>query len=223
MDFFKYLRDALANQFESGQSNVYHASQATDAQKQQWNDDRAAAAKKAYMQDNPVSPQFRDARPDYWNTAKGSNFRNYLFEKYGDDNEYETRVYDISYTKPGSGQYMDDSKREAGSGKILVRVPKNAKSGIDGAPVVDGNIGVYQAVLDDGTVLDSDDFANFLYSNPYGSGIKWGNYVVGDNDSSIAGLNDYQTKSESEAIRKRRESGTPSATWNIRKKRWTQN
>lgn len=92
------------------------------------------------------------------------------------DDLFETKVFDFSFSTPesaknmdsGDDEYYNDNNR---TGKLLVRVPRS-RDLINGKywdnDNFRGNLGVYGAILDDGTELTSDEFKSLYYTNPYG-------------------------------------------------------
>lgn len=177
-----------------GWGKANHTQHLSDISEDKRNEYRNASAEARKAKSMPLN--IRDAKDSgEWATTTGTDFN----EQYAGD-DYETRVYDFAYAKPSDPNNMDRAGRSAGlafrNGKVLVRVPKNRTTkqgwGVDYFDESDANnptgtIGVYEAVLDDGTVLNAKDFEDLVYADPYGDHFKLGkrNKITGADDMDL--------------------------------------
>ena len=163
-----------------GSKNISHASDVSEEKKRQWRDNYAKFASERYEKDNPGTPKIENAKQNGGDPFFTMDDDDFVGEYNSDNDNYETRVYSFDYLAPSNGKMMDaDPSRDYRTGKVLVRVPKYKRSVSGGfgskSPWFDdenflgSNIGVYEAVLDDGTVLDADQFKDLIRTNPYGS------------------------------------------------------
>lgn len=153
-------------------NHTKHFSDISEEKKQEYRDRYVDSAKKHYDEHNP------DLRIADVNSEKD----NKEYASFDDDSVYDTRVYEFTYSQPtkseldsGEGRYSETVDRK---GRVLVRTPK-AKDGnilmtnwfddARGTGHPSGRMGVYEAVLDDGTILDAKNFEALMKADPYGT------------------------------------------------------
>ena len=217
-DFWSNLAEAMG----WGKANhTRHLSDISEEERQGYRNQTVDAANKYYEDNTTNAPKIENARNNGGDPFTRST-DNFIGEYNSDSNQYETRVYDFEYDAPIHGDSIDNidfgypQSKERRTGKVLLRVPKNRKNGDGGfgtgTPWFDDknfkgtNIGVYEAVLDDGTVLSADEFKDLIQANPYGRRGRQGrttfkllSQVFTDNDDKVKSFNNYkdsmQTKS----------------------------
>lgn len=185
--------DSLTRFFDNlkGAQNTYHASSMTDEQRQKMYDDRAKSLSKAY--DSEYSPD------DYrFQDAKNGTFFDGIYEfmtpddptvrgKFNTNSDinpntgYSNVAYDMQYKMPSGddgGYYGNDTTTQTGGNygnmRIFMRMPAGANSADYGLydPLSDSSVGVYGAVLDDGTTLSPEELREFLKINKMQNGYQ---------------------------------------------------
>ena len=152
-------------------NHTKHFSDISEEQKQEYRNRYADSANKTYEKNEHGRPKIENAKQNGGDPLFTSDDDDFVgeYNSKNDDN-YETRIYNFKYVAPTSGEDLDNGPREFRSGKVLLRAPTNKASGhwFDDKEFMGTNIGVYEAVLDDGTVLDADQFRDLVQTNPYG-------------------------------------------------------
>lgn len=208
-------------------NHTQHLSNISESDRQRYRNQYTGSIRKAGQEENRGFSLY-DAKDsgDYLTTTGGT-----FNEDWNDDNLYETRVYDFNYAKPGSRDNMDSTRPAYGHGKMLVRVPKKKSSdGTLGRYFNDesgfhGDIGVYEAVLDNGQVLNAKELEDMIYSNPYTQDMRGivqsqyasftpkGQSILGDNSAKLNAFNEYKREVRSNAEPR-------SVAWNSNYRRW---
>lgn len=188
MGFFDMLAEGMGWKKPNLVSN---ASQISDEQKQKWYDERAESARRAYEEEHgPLSYKIKDAKNrhgamDLEDNPYGGDFQ--------EDIGNNTRVFEFTYYAPiGDGDPNWTNRVERRTGRALLRTPTSTQSrsavGIphryfdnDGSydDGFAGEIGVYDAVLDDGTHLDADQLRDFIMNDR--NRFKWSKEVTEKN------------------------------------------
>lgn len=205
-DFWENFAEAMG----WGKANhTAHLSDLSEEKKQGYRNRYTDSANKSYEKENPGTPKIENAKQnggDPFFTRDDDDF----VGEYNSNNDmnYETRIYNFRYAAPTNGKSVDNSATEFRSGKVLVRAPKYKES-VSGAfgsksPWFDdknfagSNLGVYEAVLDDGTVLNADQFKDLVQTNQYGQ-FKLGTQESTDKKASdrLQIFKDYKDKMKS--------------------------
>lgn len=175
-DFWGNFMEALG----LGKANhIGHASEVTDQQRREWQNKYVDNLNRYYEENTPNHPKIENAKQNGGDPFFTREDDDFVGEYNSDNDSYETRVYSFDYLAPSNGKGIDtDSARDYRTGKVLVRVPKDkvGRTGwfgsvspwFDDSKFQGSNIGVYEAVLDDGTVLDANQFKDLVQSNQYG-------------------------------------------------------
>lgn len=170
-------------------NHTTHLSDISNEKKQEYRDRYADAAVKKGEKESKLNISDAKDKPGKTNYMGHGDFNS----DWNSDSNYETRLYRFSYVQPTNKDVDEaDSTWHANTrnwGQVLVRVPKNKnKATFFGLPnqyfkddnnKLEGDVGVYEAYLDDGTVLDADEFKDLMYANPYeradGPSFRWEN------------------------------------------------
>lgn len=151
-------------------NHTRHLSDISEEERNKYRSENAEARGNANKKDEHSGFTIHNAKDsgEYWTTT-GGDFN----QDWNSDDKYETRVYDFTYVKPGSGEEMDSARPAYSHGKMLVRVPKTKEyRGLGSRYFNDeggfqGDVGVYEAVLDNGQVLGAKELEDLIYANPY--------------------------------------------------------
>lgn len=171
--FLENFREALG----LGRANhIQHYSDISEKNKQKWANDFIENLKRSYDDENP-SLRIHDTRAELLSDYDDKMGE---FLKVSPGN---TRIYEFSYDTPYSGKEgFDYGKPEKHLGRVLVRTPNydEPRVGMFGrlpyfSPSLhgsfpSGDLGVYEAVLDNGQVLSAKDFDDLIRGNSYSRG-----------------------------------------------------
>lgn len=169
-------------------NNIQHSSDISEEQKQRYRDIYADSVRKNSKSNPDLKISNAKNNPnDIWHG--NSNPKQVFSPEWADDINTKTELLDFTVSKPTDPNNIDNSKTEPLHGRVLARVPKTSGGAASGkwftpaggpSDMASGNMGVYEAVLDDGTVLDASAFEDLLRNENYGQGFAWGNYVAQD-------------------------------------------
>lgn len=205
-------------------NHTKHFSDISEEKKQEYRDRYVDSAEKHYNEHNP------ELRIADVNSEKD----NKDYAPFNDDSVYDTRVYEFDYNQPansdidsGDGKYTDTLHRK---GRVLVRTPKLKRGNFlmtnwfddaKGTGHPSGRMGVYEAVLDDGTILNARDFEALMKADPYGTP---GLSSLREVDHSDLGDNFAEQKVKWKEYTNKKEEAykdyTPNARWSSNWRRW---
>lgn len=214
-------------------NNIQHLSDIPEEQRQRYRDMYADSVRKNSKSNPDLKISNAKNNPD--DVLHGNSNRKQVFSpEWTHDAKTKTELLDFSVSKPTDPDNIDNSSTEQIHGKVLVRVPEvssGAKNGRYFTPGgaykkdASGVMGVYEAVLDDGTVLDASAFEDLLRNENYGQGFSWGDYVARDrknksskkvNDDIMKEYLDYRDKVKFSYD----QSPGKSVVWNKNWRRW---
>lgn len=173
-------------------NHTQHLSDTSEDRRQSYRDRYADSVRKN-SQSNPglkISNAKNDPN-DFWH---GNSNPNQVFSpEWTHDSNTNTELLDFTVSRPTDPNNIDSSRTKSLHGKVLARVPKESVGAKNGRYFTPGGgvyhkdasgvMGVYEAVLDDGTVLDASAFEDLLRNENYGHRFLWGDYVARDRKS----------------------------------------
>lgn len=170
-------------------NHTKHLSDISEEKKQEYRNRYVDSANRSYEKNEHGRPKIENAKQNGGDPLFTREDDDFVGEYNSDNGDYETRVYNFEYLAPTNGEALDSDPygaKEYRTGKVLLRVPTNEASGhwFNDKEFRGTNIGVYEAVLDDGTVLNADQFKDLVQANPYGEDrrSRQMTFILGDQD-----------------------------------------
>ena len=165
MSFIENWRDALTRALGGGYKPG-HLSDITEEQKQKWDDDRAKSFVENYRKEHPgaeiKSAKLGDAQWGGDPTGFNAQEFNDLARGSAGAARNHPGIYEFSYLAPKNAGSIDDGETVSRKGIVYMMGPK---APVDKTGKPRGETYVYEAMLDDGTVLSADEFEEFLAAN----------------------------------------------------------
>ena len=163
-NFFDWLKQSLGQEYSS---NTQHLSDLSDQQIQKFYDDRAKSNLGAYNEN------FRDLNIDTMRNGDASWSNQNSSREYSDfaprayNAQGHPMVYEFSYLSPSDAQNIDGGGYTRKKGAVFLSPDWNngTKGGVDSNGNLYGDNLVYEAVLEDGTTLNADQFRDFITGN----------------------------------------------------------
>jgi hypothetical protein len=232
MSFIEELRNSLTRMMD-GEYKPQHASDVTTEQKQKWYDDRARAFLKNYEREVIDGDKFntkpgKNSDAGYW---LGNSTQSDDALSPGAIGEYNSSpyVYEFTYTAPKNGHTIDDGESEYRKGLVYTIPVKPGDNGNWSGGLPYGKQYIYEAILDDGTTLNADQFRDFVTANTsmFGSdGFRLGRNLWKSQKRGDANKNealDFYNRKKQEYINALPEERNPYAyrsTWDRFRRGW---
>lgn len=165
-----------------------HLSNTSEEQRQSYRDRYADSINKNPQSNRGLKISNAKNNPnDIWHG--NSDPKQVFSPEWVDDVNAKTELLDFTVSRPTDPNNIDSSRTKPLHGRVLVRVPKASVGATSGrwftpasgpSDTASGEMGVYEAILDDGTVLNASAFEDLLRNENYGQGFSWGNYAAQD-------------------------------------------